>query len=331
MKIFLTGATGFIGRQLTKVLVARGWEVTALVRRPEAAEARAVAALGARLVPGDVTRRESMREPMRGADAVVHNAGWYEFGITEAARAAMRAINVDGTENTLGLARELGIPRILHVSTILAFGPTGGDVADETFCRRKPPATCYEQTKTEAHEIALRLQREGAPVTVVCPAGVIGPGDHSSLGVFARLYVRGLMPPFVFAPDGSRAHIHVEDLAEGIALTVEKGRPGECYILSGGNLRHRETFALWTTTPGGFRTFVYLPRPLAWLMCAAAEPLERLMGWPLALSRELAVTAFENWDFSAAKAERELGARFRPVRQAWLDTLEAERKPAARV
>src|SRR3970282_1470973 len=102
MKVFLTGGTGFIGQPLTQSLMARGWNVVALVRNSSSPPARALTKMGARCVAGDVTDRESMRAAMTGADIVVHNAGWYEFGVQGNARKLMRAVNVTGTDNVLG-------------------------------------------------------------------------------------------------------------------------------------------------------------------------------------------------------------------------------------
>ncbi len=326
MKIFLTGGTGFIGLPLTRTLIQRGWKVIALVRNPTSAEAKAIQTLGAQLVRGDVTDRESMREAMTGVDTVIHNAGWYKFGITKQAHDTMRAINVYGTENTLGLAIELGISKIVYTSTILAFGQTGDLVADESFQRRTPPQSCYERTKTEAHKIAVELQQRGAPIVIACPTGVIGPGDHSGLGYLVRMYVRGFLPLVLFAADSKRATVYVDDCAEGIVRCVEHGHIGETYILSNGVMMHRDMFNFWKQTPGGFKvTLFWMPEALAMLFNRAAEPIERLLGLPIVFSREFALAAFASWQFSGAKSERDLGMRYRSLDQAWLDTLEGER------
>ena len=331
MKIFLTGNTGFIGQRLTRALIDRGWEVIALVRKPDSTEARAVQAMGARLTPGDVTDRDSMRKGMQGTDVVIHNAGWYEFGITKKAQDMMRAINVEGTKNALGAAIEQGISKIVYTSTILAYGQTGDTIADETFKRRTTPQTCYEQTKMEAHEFAVEMQKQGAPIVIACPAGVIGPGDHSGLGYLVRMYVRGFLPPVLFAANGWRAHVHVDDCAEAIVRCAEKGVLGESYILSNGNMRHRDMFDLWKKTPGGFKTTLFwMPNAMAMLFNISVEPVERLLGLPIVFCREFALAAFAKWKFSAAKAERDLGMRYRSVEQAWLDTLAAERAAAQR-
>ena len=326
MKIFLTGGTGFIGKPLTQILIKRGWNVIALVRNPEGASAQEIQAMGAELVQGDITEREAMRASMAQADAVIHNAAWYEFGISKAAQERMQKINVEGTRNTLSLAVELGIAKIVHVSSILAFGETGDVIADETFHRCKEPQSCYEETKTESHEYAVHLQQAGAPIVIACPAGVIGPGDHTSTGYLARMYVQGWFTPVRFAGNGQRATVHVDDAAEGIARCVDRGKVGEAYILSNGNMKHRDMFDIWKQTPGGIKTTLFwMPKPMAMIFNIVAEPVERLLGLPIVFSREFAIAAYANWQFSAAKAERELGMKFRSVEQAWLDTLEVER------
>jgi dihydroflavonol-4-reductase len=331
MKVFLTGGTGFIGQPLIHTLVQRGWEVIVLVRKPESTEAKSIQTMGVKLIQGDITDRESMRQAMSGTDAVIHNAAWYELGISKAEQDRMRVINVQGTENTLGLAVELGIQKIVYVSTILVFGDTGDAVADETFQRRELPLSYYEQTKTEAHEYAKKLQQEGMPIVIACPAGVIGAGDHSGLGYLVRMYVRGLLPPILFAKNGKRAHVYVDDAAEAIIRCIEHGRIGETYILSNGVMRYEDMVDLWKQTPGGFKKILFwMPYVPALLFNQVAESIERILGLPIVFSREFVLGAFANWQFTAAKAERELGMNFRSVKQAWLDTMEAERALAGK-
>jgi dihydroflavonol-4-reductase len=323
MRVFLTGGTGFIGRALTRTLRAQGWQVTALVRRPSSAEAQELAALGAELAAGDVTDRESMRVPMRGADAVIHNAGIYAFGVTPAEQQRMHAVNVTGTEHTLGLAHELGVPRIVHVSSVVAFGPTGNRVADETFQRQVAPASPYEQTKTDAHMIAERLQAAGAPVVIVCPASVIGPGDHASVGHLIRLYVRGMLPPLLYGT-ARQTFVHVDDLAEAMMLATVRGQVGASYMLASGVLSVPEMLAIWRQVPGGMATLGWMSRTPALLFSVFAEMVAQKLGLPVIFSREFTREAFETRQFSAARAERELGAQFRSVERVFLDTLAAE-------
>jgi dihydroflavonol-4-reductase len=327
MKVFLTGATGFIGQPLTWAMVRRGWQVTALVRRPETMAVRLLQQAGAKFVIGDVvtSERAALREAMRGADLVFHNAGWYELGLAAKHRAAMHAVNVGGADTILGLAFQMEVPKIVYTSTTTALGDTAGALADESFERRAPALSYYEQTKIEAHALARRYQESGAPLVIVCPAQVIGPGDQSPFGYFARLYVRGRLPPAVWAPEAVFTMAHVDDVAEAMALAAEKGQPGQTYFLGGAPITMRELVATWTQTPGGMKPFAWLPRPLAWLTGLASEPVLRLLGKRAFLSREVIRASYVCLRYTSARAERELGASFRPTEQAWRDTLAAER------
>jgi dihydroflavonol-4-reductase len=148
MRVFLTGGTGFIGQRLVPALRRRGWEVTALVRQPDADPARALLALGATPVPGDVTDRESMRAPMTGADLIIHAAAHYELGVTARAARRMEAINVGGTDYVLGLALELGISRAVYVSSVQVWGDTGSRaIRDERFVRETPIRAHYDHSR----------------------------------------------------------------------------------------------------------------------------------------------------------------------------------------
>jgi dihydroflavonol-4-reductase len=325
MRVLLTGGTGFIGRPLTARLLARGWSVTALVRRPDGTEARQLAAMGATLAQGDVTDQASMLEPMREAELLVHNAGWYELGVSAAARAQMQRINVEGTRATLGLSVALGVPRVVYTSTLAAFGDTGGAQADESFVRQAPPASFYEASKTMAHAIAEGLARRGAPIITVCPSPVIGPGDHSAWGELQRLWVRGLFPGVGWGRDYVHAYTYVDDIAEGIALAAERGRLGETYLLAGETRTVKETFDVWAQHPGGQRVRLWLPKPAALAMNTPAEFALRALGKTAFISRESVTAICTHLRFSGAKAVRELGWQFRPHAQLWSETLAAER------
>jgi dihydroflavonol-4-reductase len=326
MRVFVTGLTGFIGQALADRLLARGWGVRALARDPGGAAAQRLAARGVDIAAGDVTERESMRAPMQGCDAVIHAAAWYELGVSASARARMRRINVDGTENVLALASELRIPRTTYVSSVVAYGDTCGARRDETFVRQAAPLSVYEQSKADAHALALGYARRGLPVVTVCPGNVIGPNDQSTWGYFARLYVNGVMPPLGWSPNAIHSHVAVEDVAEGVALAAERGRAGEVYLLAGDRTSPREVLELWSRTEGGLKFRMWLPPGLAGLLFAPLEPLQRRMGIPAFISRETVRASRIDYDYSSDKAMAELGWRMRPVGESWPATLLAERE-----
>ena len=172
MKIFLTGGTGFIGGPLTHCLVARGWNVLALVRNPAGPQAQALTGMGVQCVAGDVTDRESMRADMKGADIVVHNAGWYEFGVTEKGRKLMHAINVIGTENVLSLALELGRTGV-RINCVCP-GLTVSDMTSVLF----DPNSSYKQMGDQAVE-RIPMGRVGQPEEIAAVIAFLASADAS--------------------------------------------------------------------------------------------------------------------------------------------------------
>ncbi len=326
MNVFLTGGTGFIGQPLTKALLRRGWNVTALVRKPNSPQAQTLANMGAQLSTGDITNRESMKSAMSGMDIVVHCAGQFEFGMNKAGKQHIRAVNVKGTENVLGLAFEFNIPRTIYISTVTAFGETGPKQRDETFVRQVPCCTSYEQSKTEAHSIACQYQQKGMPLIIVCPHQVIGANDHSPFGYFLRLYVNRIMPPIAWSPNSIFCAVALNDMAEGIALATEKGRIGETYFLCGDPLTFREIFDCWNKKPGAFTPRLWLPVRLAAVLFAPLEPLQRLLGLPAFMSRETVRAGATIWNFSGEKAKRELGWTHCSAEDVWFTAIDEETK-----
>ncbi len=326
MKVFLTGGTGFIGQPLTTALLKRGWLVTALVRNATSLSAQNLSKAGAQLSTGDITDRESMRAAMSGSDIVVHNAGHYEYGMDKVGEQRMRAINVTGTDNVLGLAHELDVPRAVYVYSIQAFGESGLQPRDETFIRQAACRTTYERSKTDAHEIALQHQRRGLQLVIACPNAVVGTNDHSGWGYFLRLYINRIMPPFGWAAYSVHACSYIDDLAEGIALAADKGRIGETYFLSGEVKSMRDHLNYWRVKPGAFRALIWLPSKLAATLFAPLEPLLRMLGLPAFISRESVVASETNWYYVNEKAKRELGWTHRSAEAMQHATIEGELK-----
>ncbi len=324
MKVFLTGATGFIGRPLTRSLLERGWHVTALVRRPDGPQAYSLARLGVTCITGDVTSRDSVETAMRGAELVIHNAGHYEYGVDAAGRARMQAVNVIGTNNVLSVARALNVAKTVYVSTVAAYGDSGRQPRDETFVRRTPCGTWYERTKTEAHELALRYQQDGMPLVVVCPNAVIGPNDHSVWGYFLRLYLNRLMPSVTWSPQSVFSLVELNDLVRGVVLVADKGQGGETYLLCGEPLSFAEHLELWAVTSGGVRVRTYLPPAAMASLFAPLEPFQRRAGLLALMSRESVKAAAINLFYVSGKAKRELGWQHRSAKEMWEETIEGE-------
>ena len=329
MRVFVTGATGFIGGHVVRKLRERGDDVVALVRRP--AKARALEELGCELVAGSLADTDAIREGMAGSDAVVHGAAIYEVGIPEREHRAMYEANVVGTETVLRAALEAKVPKVVYISTVAAFGNTKGEVVDEGY---EHPGTSYtsyyEQTKVEAHRLAKRMIAEdGLPAVLVQPGGVYGPNDHSALGRQMNQFLAGRLPMLPFPETGFNL-VHVEDVAEGVLLALDKGGIGEAYVLGGQITTMRDlmdTLARVSDRKPPKRT---MPTGVLKAMAPLGPVVGKLMGQGPNL-RELISTA-DNVTFWAKhdKAMAGLGYSPRGLEQGLRDTLEAEGKlPAA--
>ncbi|MDP9251844.1 MAG: NAD-dependent epimerase/dehydratase family protein, partial [Chloroflexota bacterium] len=247
MNVFVTGATGFVTSTVTLQLLARGDQVRALVR--DASRGRTLARAGVTVVAGDLSDAGALRRGMEGVDAVVHGAAMYSVGIAPSQRPAMFAANVTGTERVLEAARAAGVRRVAYISTCAIFGNTRGQVVDETYTRSGPFTSYYEETKVRAHEIALHFAEQGLPVSIAQPGGVYGPGDTSGLGGLMRDFARGRLPLLPFAGTGLN-FVHVEDVARGIVLVLDRGKPGRSYVLGGENARVADAFAALARVTG---------------------------------------------------------------------------------
>lgn len=325
MQVFLTGATGFIGQALAAAMRRRGWRVDALVRDPQAAAARALAARGCRLVEGDVLQPAGLAAAMAGADVVMHNAGIYEFGTTAGATQRMHAVNVQGTDHVLGAALAAGVPRTVHVSTVFALGGTGNRQADERQQHDGRFVSTYERSKTEAHQRALQWRARGLPLVIAMPGQVVGVNDHSVFGYYLRLHLMGLMPPVAFGRDMRLTPVDLHALAEGLCLAAERAAPGEDYLLCGPTQTLGEIFGHFARHPGGWRPRLWLPRPLMRAQLMLVAPLLRALGLPAFLSPEVVDATRVNLDFSAAKAQRDLGWRHPEPTAMWDAIIDAER------
>lgn len=232
MTAFVTGGGGFIGRHLVRRLRDGGHEVRAIARSESSAAI--LRAAGCEVVVGDVLDADTLRAALDGCEVAYHVAGDYRVGIPVSAHEAMERANVTATERLLDAAVVAGVGRIVHVSTINAFGDTGYRVVDETFERPRPYryVSYYDETKHRAHLVAHDRIDAGAPVLIAMPGGVYGPGDHSSLGGVLQQAASGRLPSLTFGDLGLNM-AHVEDIAAGIALVGERGRIGESYVLGG--------------------------------------------------------------------------------------------------
>ena len=247
MRIFATGTTGFLGSVVAEQLRARGDTVVALVRDP--AKAELLRKAGRDVIVGDLADPDALKRGCDGCDAVVHAGAIYEVGIGVPRRADLYEANVNGTERVLAAALAVGVPKVVHVSSIVVFGDTKGAVVDETFVRASPYTSYYDETKTLAHRVAESFAAKGLPVAIAQPGQIYGPGDHSGIGALFRRAAAGKLPVLTFG-DLGLSFVHVADAARGIVQLVDRGRAGQAYVLGGENARLREAVRIVAALAG---------------------------------------------------------------------------------
>ncbi|HEY3335364.1 MAG TPA: NAD-dependent epimerase/dehydratase family protein [Candidatus Limnocylindrales bacterium] len=319
MRVVVTGGAGFVGRAVVERLRDRGDDVIALVRDPGAA----THLVHERVTPirSSLADPGSMRDAMRGADAVIHIAGMYRIGIAKADRPAMWDANVGVTERVLDAAIAERVGRILYVSTVNVFGDTKGAVVDETYHRDLAQGftSWYDETKFRAHEAAEARIAAGAPIVIVMPSQVYGPHDHSLTSEQLHRAFHGTMRYLVLTSVGL-GWVHVHDLADGMLSALDRGRAGDLYCLSGPNHTLAESIAIAAGLGGTRPPRFSMPTALARLVAPLNDALGGLPGSPPNLAETIRSADGVTYYATAAKAHRELGFMPRSLEQGIVDT-----------
>ncbi len=320
MRVFVTGGSGFIGTHLVPRLVAAGHELVCLVR--PTSNLVALERAGVRLVRGDITDPPTIQAGMQGCDSVVHLAACYELWIPD--RRRYRELNVQGARTVLECAAEIGVRKVVHVSTAVVWGNAPWPITETTPLGERC-ASEYARSKREGDEIAWRLHRErGLPLVVVYPSAVLGPGDPKPTGRYLRDLVLRRLPAQV-GTTHCFGFVHVRDTAEVIARALElEGNAGERYIANGENLTFGEINALVAEMAGIGLPHLRMPDALAWMsartLTAIADVLGRPPLWGMAADQIDIMR--QGFRFDASKAERELGIAYTPVRTALTEAVQ---------
>ncbi len=321
MKYFLTGATGFVGGRVAQHLRAAGHQVITLVRNP--AKATHLAAAGMRLATGDVTDKESMRAPMTGCDGVFHVAGWYKVGVQDKTPGA--AVNIEGTRNVLELMKELGIAKGVYTSTLAVNSNTHSKLVDECYHFNGIHLSEYDRTKAGAHAIATEFIQGGLPLVIVQPGMIYGPGD---LGPSHDLFVQFLTRTLPLMPQKTAlSWAHVDDIAHGHLLAMEKGKIGENYFLAGPVHSIIETLRLAEQISNVSVPAIQAPPQMLQFLSKIMSVVEKVMPVSVTYSSEyLRVAAGTTYIGSNAKARQALGWSPRPLADGLTETIHSEMK-----
>ncbi len=302
----VTGASGFLGRRLVKLLLRQGYRVHALSRDP--GNRSLFPEKEVLFFVGDILSPEVLREAARGCRGIFHLAA-YARGWAPDEEIYIEH-NVGGTENVLQAARAAGVPRILFCSTAGVINPSAGDPADEETPRTLPYFTAYERSKARAEALIAEYVKEGQDIVIVNPSRVYGPGpltESNSVTRIIDLFRRG---KWHIIPGNGKSYgnyVYVDDVAHGMILAMERGTPGRRYILGGENLTYLDLFARLREATGRKPFLVPLPLPLMLATAYTMVASHRVAGLRPLITPEWVRRYMYHWKLNISRARNELG------------------------
>ena len=314
MRVFLTGANGFVGSAVARRLVAEGHDITCLLR--ETSDVSRIDMVPFTRVRGDVRDVASLRDGMRACDCTIHLAAPGSWEQDDPS--LLRAVIEDGTRHVLEVAAERQGHRVVMVSSTAAIAGSNHPVVfDEGTPFALPDRTLhYAWAKHRAECIAHEAFARGVPVVIVNPAEIYGPHD-TGLVTAGNLIDFATSTP-VLVCRGGTCVVHVDDVAAGIIAAMERGRPGERYILGGENVTIRGLAELVLELVGRRAWVVEVPNGVVRLATRVAVAL----GIPLPYNPHVVPYATRYWFMDGTKAQRELGVAFRDARSTMAATVE---------
>lgn len=314
--VLVTGASGFVGAAVARKALERGFKVRALMR-PTASRAN-VAGLDVEIVSGDMRDAGSMRRALEGVRYLFHVAADYRLWARDPLEITRN--NLEGAKATMQAALQARVERVVYTSSVAALKPGEGAPADETSRHTEQSAIgVYKKSKLLAErEVERMIAEEKLPAVIVAPSTPIGPRDikPTPTGRIIVEAARGAMPAFV---DTGLNLVHVDDVAEGHFLALEKGGIGENYILGGEDVSLAQMLADIAALAGRKAPRIKLPVAPLFPLAFAAEAVAHLTGKePLLTADALRMSRYRMY-FSSAKARRELGYAARPYREGLKD------------
>jgi dihydroflavonol-4-reductase len=315
-RILVTGGSGFIGKHLASALIARGRQVRVLDLQPPP---RALPQV--EHVRGSVLDRDLVDRAMEGVDEVYHLAGLPGMWVPR--KADFHSVNFGGTEIVIETARKRGIKRFLHCSTesiLFRASPTMAPVADDALLPDDMPGP-YTRSKMLADRFAMQATASGYPVIIGCPTMPVGPHDHNMTPPTAMLRYflsRRLQLHLDFVVN----LVDVRDAAEGLILAMERGRPGERYVLGGESIPLRRVLEIMAEISGRRVRCIHVNGRMAEMVTGALEFIsDHVTHRPPSGTAEGVRIALRAGALSIEKAQRELGYAPGPVEPVLRDTI----------
>jgi dihydroflavonol-4-reductase len=315
-RVFVTGASGFIGGALTTRLLERGDQVVGLARS-EAAAAK-VATRGAEVARGDLLDEESLVAGMVGCEAAYHVAGVNSHCPPDPDM--LLRVNVGGAAAAVRAAARAGIGRMVYTSSAAALGEPAGTVGTEGCTHRGSYLSVYDRSKHEGERAVFAAAAEtGVEVVAVNPSSVQGPPRASGNGGIIIAYLNGKLPVFV---DTQVSVVDIQDCVEGHLLAAERGVSGRRYVLNGATLHSLQALEIVSELSGVRDRVRMVPPPIARAAVAMAEAAYRLRGKTPPVCHARVRTILHGHRYDGSRAARELGLDYTPVADTFARTIE---------
>lgn len=320
MKIFMTGATGYIGQKLATRIINQGHHVHALCRTRPQGELFENARM--RVFEGDLLDQQIIREAMQGCDQVYHIAAYARVWAKNPE--TYFEMNVQGTVNILKAARELEVKKLVFTSTGGTFGVSNGQPISEGHVRTMDFFTPYESSKFMAEEKVLQFAARGLPAVVVHPVRVYGPGimnESNAVSRMIKLYIDGEWHIIPGNGTSIGCFSFIDDVVDGHLLAMERGVTGEKYILGGENADFNRFFSLVRKLSEKNFVLAKVPQPLMMLFGWKEEVLAKWFQHEPLITRQWIRKYNLHSAFSSGKAIEQLGYRITPLEEGLSHTL----------
>jgi len=320
MNLLVTGATGFIGLNLVQYLCKLGNPPRVLCR--PTSDTSKLINQPIQIVYGDIQDIYSVNQAVSGCDHIFHLAGYARNWANNPA--IFYKVNVAGTRNILKAASKEKVKKVVVTSTSMTLGPSRGNPQTETSDRMDDFFCDYERSKFYTEQLVMDFVKDGLPVVLVNPTRVFGPGlitEGNTVTRMIKLYLK--RKRWLILDNGSAIgnYAFVEDVVHGHWLAMQKGQPGEKYVLGGESLSYNEFFNILAELSGRHYRMIHVPFLLALIFSKVEMALAKSIGiYPL-ITPDWVRVFVRDWDFSSEKAQKELDYKITPFREALQKTL----------
>jgi len=325
MKIFITGGTGFIGKQVLEQLTKTNHELFCLVRKTNPSIER-LRSSGVNVIEGDVRDKSSILQGMKDCDWVINLANIYTFW--EPDKSVYKTTNVYGTRNVMECALETKVSKVIHISSVVTYGKPDDVPFKENSIPGPIRYSKYAQTKFEGDQIAWDFHKnKGLPLVVVYPCAVLGAGDPKASGAYVSGLVKKSLPATVFK-NSILTWVHVKDVAEGIIKAAEKpNNIGERYFIGKHQISLKDFNKIISEIAGVSLPFISMPTFLAmssaYMLTGISNLIKKQPIWGMSVDQMKSMK--EGFIVDGSKAERELGITYTPIKTALEEQIAALR------